>query len=136
MVDVTILPCKFQFTDGSMYSGQVLVEHWKLGLVVAFCSYILLNTLWTALRSGLRGIPGPFAARFTRLYLFRQATKGNGHTLYYDLHQRYGKLVRVGPEKVSISDADAIPLIYNISSKYRKVFTILISLNRLLLIYV
>ena len=33
---------------------------------------------------------------------------------------QYGTMVRVGPNKVSISDPEVIPIIYNIGSKYTK----------------
>ena len=47
--------------------------------------------------------------------------KGGAHTIYTDLHCRYGKIVRVAPNKVSISDPEIIPVVYGISSKYNKV---------------
>ena len=52
--------------------------------------------------------------------------KGNAHTLYIDLQRRYGKIVRVGPKKVAISDPETIPIIYGISSKYNKVSCLVI----------
>ena len=37
------------------------------------------------------------------------------------LHEKYGSLVRIGPNHVSFSDASLIPQIYSISSKFHKV---------------
>ena len=105
--------------DGSKF--QTLVGGWKTWAAVAALLTYAAIALWTALRPGLRSIPGPFIARFSRLYLLIQATKGNQHILYLNLHKKYGKMVRVGPNKVAISDPDMITVIYNISSKYRKV---------------
>lgn len=110
-----------------LYTG-----YWKTGTLPALliCALVLLWTarlLWTGYGSDLRTIPGPFAAKFTRLYLFRQTLMGNAHTFYPDLHRQYGKIVRVAPNKVSISDAETIPAIYGISSKYYKVTSFPIS---------
>jgi hypothetical protein len=41
-------------------------------------------------------------------------------TYHFDLHRKHGKLVRVGPNHVSISDGDTIPQIYGISTKFIK----------------
>lgn len=91
---------------------------WILGALVL---YVLITTLRSGFRQDLRTIPGPFLARFTRLFLFFHAVKGNGHTLYQDLHRKYGRIVRVGPNKISVSDPDLISKIYGIDNKYKKV---------------
>ena len=100
---------------------EILADHWKTSLLAALVGYLTVTTLWTTFQPGLRTIPGPIAARFTRLFLLFQASKGNGHTIYQELHHKYGRIVRVGPGKVSISDPDMIPVIYNVGSKYGKV---------------
>jgi hypothetical protein len=95
-------------------------EHWQALALVAPLFYIAF-VLWTVYGSNLRKLPGPFIARFTRMYLFSQSLKGNAHSLYLDLHRKHGKIVRIGPNIVSISDPEMIPIIYGISSKYNKV---------------
>lgn len=110
--------------DGATKLGSLLLllsNHWKVFFVVTALIIYGAFLLWTGYGPALRSIPGPATARFTRLWLFRQSMKGNAHTLYTDLHRRYGKIVRVGPQKVTISDPETIPLIYGISSKYNKV---------------
>jgi hypothetical protein len=53
--------------------------------------------------------PGPVALRVSRLYALYIAYGGNQH-IYYDLlHQRYGDIVRTGPNHLHIRHADAIP---------------------------
>jgi hypothetical protein len=47
--------------------------------------------------------------------------KGDNHLLYCSLHSKYGDIVRVGPNKLSISDPAMIPIIYGIGSGFRKV---------------
>lgn len=81
-------------------------------------SFLLtLGGLLLVLRLGesyfrLGGIPGPFLAQFTDLWRFwSQNTQGHASRLI-NLHRKHGKLVRLGPNHVSISDPDAIPIVY------------------------
>jgi cytochrome P450 len=68
----------------------------------------------------LSKIPGPFAAKFTDLWRFRsQNTAGHAQRLV-ELHRKHGKLVRLGPNHVSISDPSAISTVYSISPTWVK----------------
>ncbi|MCJ1309075.1 hypothetical protein MMC25_002730 [Agyrium rufum] len=70
--------------------------------------------------SPLRSIPGPFLAsvtNFQRLYWTWTKTPFLKHI---DLHRKYGKLVRLGPNVVSISDPAAIPTIYGFNYDFQK----------------
>lgn len=40
--------------------------------------------------SSLRKVPGPFAARFSRLWYLRQVARGSFHKLNIELHKQYG----------------------------------------------
>jgi hypothetical protein len=86
-------------------------------LVVVYSFWILAS----AFKPSLIGVPGPITAKFSRLYLFYHAIKGDFNTLYRKLHDKHGSIVRVGPNKISISDPAAIPTIYGISSRFTKV---------------
>lgn len=46
---------------------------------------------------------------------------GDSPQNYRKLHDKYGKIVRVGPNHVSVSDSAEIPKIYGVGSKYLKV---------------
>ena len=113
---------------------QLVSEHWGTSVVALLFTYLAITLLWNEFWPGLRQIPGPIFAGFTRLFLVYHAAQGDGHTLYQDLHQKYGRMVRVGPQKVSISDPDVIPIIYNIGSKYEKVSLSLHDFHKCLLI--
>lgn len=62
--------------------------------------------------SSLAGIPGPRLAVLSRLWMVFHTQQGQMHRLYPRLHAKYGKLVRVAPNEVSVSDLDAIRQIY------------------------
>jgi hypothetical protein len=63
-------------------------------------------------RRPLASIPGPLLARFSPLWLVYHSRKGDMHRVMIELHRRYGKLVRIGPNEVSVSDLEAVKKIY------------------------
>ena len=92
-----------------------MLEHIQLWWLVpiALC-FTVSNYLYTYLvtQRELRDIPGPFLARFSRLWLFLGFRR---HTMLLDIddaHRRMGKMVRIQPNHVSIADESAIPIVY------------------------
>lgn len=57
--------------------------------------------------------PGPLLGRITRLYDLYHAYKGDKHILLYQLHQKYGTVVRFTPNTISINDPAALKAIYS-----------------------
>lgn len=90
-------------------------------ILVALFLYVTLSSLRVALKPGLRQIPGPFLARFTKLWRTWLVADGKAPFKYQQLHREYGPIVRSGPNTVEISDPAVIPTIYGINSKFRKV---------------
>ncbi|KFA54552.1 hypothetical protein S40293_08046 [Stachybotrys chartarum IBT 40293] len=65
-------------------------------------------------------IPGPFWAGITDLWRFRsQNTPGHTERLIA-LHKLHGKLVRLGPNHISVSDPAAIPIVYSTNPVWQK----------------
>ena len=89
-----------------------------IGATVVF---YLLYTISVALRSDLTRLPGPSFARFSGLYRLSLVSGGDAPRQYRNVHEQYGTIVRVGPNHVSVSDPNAIPVIYGIGSKFLKV---------------
>ncbi|KAF7320582.1 hypothetical protein HMN09_00142500 [Mycena chlorophos] len=56
----------------------------------------------------LAHIPGPMHRKVTKLFTVVEAVMGRRHLVLKDLHERYGDVVRVGPNDVSIVNADAV----------------------------
>ena len=85
-----------------------------LGLFVfsiwSFYSYILLQQ-----------IPGPFLSAFSNIPRVSWILSNRAHDIHIDLHQRYGKLVRFGPNMVSVGDPAEIPNLYSFTGKFVKV---------------
>ena len=76
--------------------------YWSLLLLIASLS-ILVYVAYQRLFSPLAGIPGPFAASLSRLWLTFAIRKGGMHERLPALHRQYGPLVRVAPNEVHVS---------------------------------
>lgn len=90
-------------------------------LALVFAGLYLLRLVYNRLRPGLRDIPGPTLAKYTRLWKAYSVWKGNHHLTEIDLHKKHGLMVRIGPKHVSFSDPAAIPTIYGLSTGFTKV---------------
>lgn len=84
-------------------------------LGVTFIVVQALHSYWR-----LAHIPGPFLARFTNLWRFKAQNSKRWSERMIHLHEKYGRLVRIGPNHVSISDPDAIPIVYTTKSPWPK----------------
>lgn len=60
----------------------------------------------------LRNIPGPFLAKMTGHWRNHRTWRGTWHDDILQIHERYGPVVRIAPNEVSIVDKNAIKLLY------------------------
>ena len=93
---------------------------WPWLLAAASIIILLFRAISTRYRHDLRKIPGPFLASFTNLDRIWSCAMGNQMDYHLSLHAKYGRLVRVGPNHVSVSDGNAIQQLYSISTKFYK----------------
>ncbi|MCJ1252015.1 hypothetical protein MMC30_009253 [Trapelia coarctata] len=103
----------------------VSLEYFSLLRVVSICGsllvlYFFVNKARVALFGPLHKIPGPFIARWTNIRL--KLAVLSGKRMYYidSLHQKYGRIVRVAPLEVSISDPAAFKEMHKIQGGLRK----------------
>jgi hypothetical protein len=87
-------------------------------LVVA--ALLLYSLLRNKLRPGLKSIPGPPIAAYTKLWRLYDVYRGHAHTTAIALHKQHGPVVRIGPNHVSISDPAMIPIIYGTKENFTK----------------
>ncbi|KAH8197773.1 hypothetical protein TruAng_008062 [Truncatella angustata] len=71
-------------------------------------------------RRRLGTIRGPFLASLSNFYRFFRVIRGDAHLRDIALHRKYGNVVRLGPNVVSIGSPLAIPQIYGITAKHQK----------------
>lgn len=93
---------------------------WLWLLAATSIIVLLFRLITTKYRHDLRKIPGPFLASFTNLDRIWSCALGNQMDYHLSLHAKYGRLVRVGPNHVSVSDGNAIQQLYSISTKFYK----------------
>lgn len=70
----------------------------------------------------IRDVPGPFFAKFSNLWLLVQCRRGHRYLSVDDAHKKYGKLVRIQPDHVSIADDKAITEIYGHGNGFLKAY--------------
>ncbi|KIK62693.1 hypothetical protein GYMLUDRAFT_95867 [Collybiopsis luxurians FD-317 M1] len=77
-------------------------------------AFVALSWVWVLQlqRRRQQHIPGPFLARWTHLWLAYYAYRGRRYAAVHDAHQRYGALVRIAPNHVSIASPDALSVVY------------------------
>ncbi|KAI9819638.1 MAG: hypothetical protein M1827_007088 [Pycnora praestabilis] len=68
----------------------------------------------------IRDIPGPLPAAFTNVWLLYQCRRGRRFLAVDEAHKKYGTLVRIQPDHVSIADAEAIPIVYGHGNGFLK----------------
>lgn len=66
---------------------------WRLAICLLPFFVIILRAIYQAYFTTLRDIPGPWQARFTRLWLLNAISSRSFHTINLDLHRKYGTLV-------------------------------------------
>lgn len=89
---------------------------------IAFLLLLIISiAVWIA-RSyfNIRHIPGPFWASLTNIPRLLWVRRGNAHDTHIALHRKYGRLVRFGPNMVSVSDPAEISDIYGVNGKFKK----------------
>ncbi|ROW01955.1 hypothetical protein VMCG_05598 [Cytospora schulzeri] len=68
----------------------------------------------------LRGIPAPFPAQFSNLWLLLVCRKGKRYEIVDDVHKKLGPVVRIQPDHVSVADDKAIQVIYGHGNGFLK----------------
>ncbi|KAI1505313.1 cytochrome P450 [Biscogniauxia marginata] len=98
-------------------SGSLILLAASAGCFVIF--KILLQ-LYRSLTSPLRSVPGPFLARFTDLWYFWKLWGGSFERVNKELHEKYGPVVRYGPNRYSFDDQTASKIIYGHGAQFAK----------------
>lgn len=91
-----------------------------LRCLAALAGITILYSLVRAAASPLRAAPGPFAARFNRLWYLQKVWTGELPQLSVDLHRKYGSVVRLAPNEYSLDDPAAVKTIYGLGTAFTK----------------
>lgn len=80
-------------------------------------------------RSPLKGIPGPFLAKFTNVWRLWDHCNATQIDTQRVLHEKLGPAVRIGPNVVSLNDPSLISTVYSTRGNYLKVSFMTISVR-------
>ncbi|RMZ73528.1 cytochrome P450 [Pyrenophora seminiperda CCB06] len=92
--------------------SSVIAPHSILSFLLAPLLLLFIRSVYRIYFHPLSYIPGPLIPKLTSLWLHYHAYIGNEASTIHKLHQQYGPYVRVSPQEVDVSDADAIHSIY------------------------
>ena len=85
---------------------------WAIIAVVAVTALVIYRIYFTQLSK----IPGPKLAALTSLYYTFHEFQGDRQFFINALHKKYGPIVRIGSDYVSISDPTVVKEIYGVGS--------------------
>ncbi|KAF5632048.1 cytochrome P450 monooxygenase oxidoreductase [Fusarium sp. NRRL 52700] len=94
----------------------------SLYVLVVLCLTLgwVILALVKFIRSPLSRVPGPFLARFTRLWLLKEVYFGTYPKTSIELHRKYGPVVRIAPNEYSIDDPASAKIIYGSGRGFTK----------------
>ncbi|WYZ35961.1 hypothetical protein EsH8_X_000608 [Colletotrichum jinshuiense] len=81
------------------FAGLLIRRYWP----VLFSLLLVASIIRTRYASPLSGYPGPFLASTTRLWKVLSTASGHTHLDHIALHRKYGPIVRIAPNEVSIA---------------------------------
>ncbi|KAF7196953.1 Cytochrome P450 monooxygenase [Pseudocercospora fuligena] len=89
-------------------------------LPVGLAAYVVGIIVYRLYLHPLAKYPGPFLAKITDLHQTYHALKGDRHLEFWRCHERYGPVVRFGPNSLSFNSNTALKEIYGFKSNVRK----------------
>jgi hypothetical protein len=143
----TTSPIKYHFVDGATTRSKPVhimsIFEIVLGIPLAYpmltillipLALLFIRSIYRVFFHPLSHIPGPLLPRTTSLWLHYHAYIGDEASAIHQLHASYGAFVRISPNEVDISDADAIQPIYVSRGGFRKADTRRSSLPQIMII--
>jgi hypothetical protein len=107
--------CKDGFSDPKFAR---LLDCYSVDL---WCTIFILCTIFARRYYKLCHIPGPFIASFTNFWRASIQYSGDFPDRLVALHNKYGPLVRVGPNTISVNDPGSLSTVYSSHGEFQKV---------------
>lgn len=96
---------------------HAVLQHWASALFIILAAWLLRNRY----HNGLSKYPGPFMASLTDWWRFVDVWNRRPEITHLKLHEKYGDVVRLGPNTLSFADPAALKAIYGLNKGYVKV---------------
>ena len=93
-----------------------VTAHWVLTLVFV----LVVRATYKRYASPLRKYPGPFLASISRLWMVKSTASGRTHLDHIELHRKYGPVVRIAPNEVSIASPEAARTLLSAGKRFFK----------------
>lgn len=97
----------------AIFTTSLVALSYLAALYTSLVIYRLFLSPWTA-------FPGPWQASISGFWLFTWLRQEDAYYKFQALHAKYGKYVRIGPDTLSISDADVHEAAFGPGTKFRK----------------
>ena len=110
---------------------ELVVGHWSLVALVAGVAWLARNRY----RNNLSKYPGPLLASLTDWWRFFDVYGRRAEVTQIALHNKYGDVVRLGPNLLSFADPKALKTIYGLNKGFIKVIPSLVSHFYLIFFY-
>ena len=88
------------------------LSSWLMEAIACAAVAITSQLIYRWLFHPLRSFPGPWSHGLTDIPSALKLSSGVQHCHYYNLHRKYGSLVRVAPNELLFTSADAWEDIY------------------------
>lgn len=89
-------------------------------LILGLFTYASTLAIYRVYFHPLAKYPGPLLAKVTDLYQTYHALKGDRHLEFWRCHEKYGNIVRFGPNSLSFNTNTALKAIYSSKGNVRK----------------
>jgi hypothetical protein len=96
--------------------GELLAAHWMIVIPLLFT----LRLAYKRYASPLRRYPGPWLASVSRLWKVKSTASGRTHWDHIEIHRKYGPVVRIAPNEVSVSSPEAARLLLSAGKHFYK----------------
>lgn len=95
---------------------HLLAQHWLAAIAAVVLAWLIRNRY----HNGLNKYPGPFLASLTDWWRFIDVYRRRPEQTHIALHNKYGPVVRLGPNTLSFADPDALKAIYGLNKGFIK----------------
>ena len=102
----------------SLFVTNALLGLTILGSALGLC--VLSSIVYYDRFHPLAKFDGPFIASFTNLWKVYHVYVGDLEHVLLEAHRRYGKVVRIGPNHLDVSDAAAVKQVYGSGRAFQK----------------
>jgi len=99
---------------------SLALAYWPAILIVTTVAWLARNKF----NKGLNKYPGPALAGFTDWWrFFELVSSRKTEQTHIQLHEKYGDVVRLGPNVLSFADPKALKVIYGLNKGFTKVWS-------------